>query len=158
MTFGAVAGHLAATAPCPVVIVPASWHPESLQEHPVVALTGDHPAHTTLTAGLTQARQLKTSLLVLHLVDQATPTAEIDHHQRTLAALIAAAQDGNTDVAVETRIVPGNPHDRLVQESVHAAAAVVGRPHRHGTTGWMRSVAHAVMKHTQCPLTIVPAD
>ena len=157
VTFGSVAGHLAATAPCPVVIVPAAWHPSSLAEHPVVALIGDHPVQATLSTAIAEAEQIGTSVLALHVVPKAAPPAEVERQQRDLAVLVAAAHPAEHGVTVETRIVAGHPDDLLVQESVSAAAVVVGRPHRHGVTDWMRSVAHAVMKRTHCPLIIVPA-
>jgi nucleotide-binding universal stress UspA family protein len=97
-------------------------------------------------------------VLVLHVVRDSTPSAEVEHHQRTLATIVAAAQQAEPEVTIATRIVHGNPDDHLVQESVNAAAAVVGRPRGHGATGWLRSVAHAVAKRTHCPLIIVPAD
>ena len=149
-----VFGHLAATAPCPVVIVPATWQPGSVSGHPVVALVGDHPVPATLAAAIAEANRLGTGLLALHLVRDTVPAADVEQKQRDLAA--AADQGDHPAVPVETRVVRGNPHDHLIHESVNAAAAVVGRPHHHGTTGWMRSVAHAVMKRTHCPLIIVP--
>ena len=154
MTLGSVAGHLAATAPCPVVIVPATWQPSTLGDHPVVALSGDHPAGPTLAAAIAEAKHIGTSVLVVHVVAKGASSAEIDQHQLALTALVAAAA---TDVPVETRIVRRHPDDQLVQVSADAAAAVVGRSHRHGMTGWMRSVAHTVAKRTQCPLIIVAA-
>lgn len=156
LTFGSVAGHLAATAPCPVVIVPAAWHPSSLTQHPVVTLIGDHPVQATLATAIAEAEQVGTSVLALHVVPTAAPD-KIEQQQRDLAILVAAAHPAEDGVTVETRVVAGHPDDLLVQESVSAAAVVVGRPHRHGVTDWMRSVAHAVMKRTHCPLIIVPA-
>jgi len=157
VTFGSVAGHLAATAPCPVVIVPAAWRPSLHAEHPIVALTGDHPVQATVSTAIAEAEQGGTSVLLLHVVPKAAPPAEVERQQRDLAVLVAAAHPAEHGVTVETRVVPGHPDAILVHESVSAAAVVVGRPHRHGLTGWMRSVAHAAMKRTQCPLIIVPA-
>ena len=156
MTFGSVAGQLAASAPTPVMIVPASWHP-TFSDHPVVALTGDHPVQATLSTAIAQASRLGTTVLALHVVREATPAAEVEEYGRDLATVVAAARQAEPSIGIETRIVTGNPHDHLVRESVNAAAAVVGRPHRHGTAGWMGSIAHAVMKRTHCPLIIVPA-
>jgi nucleotide-binding universal stress UspA family protein len=155
--FGSVAGHVAATAPCPVVIVPAAWHPSSLAKHPVVALTGDCPAHATLSTAIAEAKQAGTSVLALCVVPKAAPPDEVARQQRDLAVLVAAAHPAEHGVTVETRIIAGHPDELLVQESVSAAAVIVGRPRQHGVTDWMRSVAHAVMRRTHCPLIIVPA-
>ena len=157
MTFGSVAGHLAANVPCPVAIVPASWHPSSLGEHPVVALSGDHPVQATLSTAIAEAKHIGTSVLVLHTIRESTSSAEAEQHQLNLTSLVEAAQAADGAVTIETRIVRGQPDDFLVQESINAATAVVGRSHRHGVVGWMRSVAHAVAKRTHCPLIIVPA-
>lgn len=155
MTFGSVAGRLAATAPCPVVIVPATWQPSVLGDHPVIALSGDHPAGLTLSTAIEEAKHLGTGVLVVHVVGKAASSAEVEEHEQALAALVATAGQA---VAVETRIMRGHPDDQLVQVSVDAAAAVVGRSHRQSMAAWMRSVAHAVAKRTHCPLIIVPAD
>ena len=49
------------------------------------------------------------------------------------------------------------PAERIVEESVHAALMVVGRPHRsHRLGSWSRSVARAVLDRSFCPLVIAP--
>ena len=157
MTFGSVAGHLAANVPSTLAIVPASWHPSSLGEHPVVALSGDHPVQATLSTAIAEAKHLGTRVVLLHTVKESTSAAELEEHRSHLTSLVEAAQAAD-GVAIETRIVRGHPDAFLVKESVNAAVAVVGRSHRHGIAGWMRSVAHAVAKRTHCPLIIVPAS
>ena len=121
-------------------------------------MSGDHPVQATLSTAIAEAKHVGTSVLVLHVVRKAASSAEVEQHQRAVAAMVTAAQQAEPGVRVETRTVRGHPDDHLVEESVDAAAAVVGRPHRHGVTGWMRSVAHAVAKRTHCPLIIVPSD
>jgi len=158
MMFGSVAAHLAETARCPVVIVPESWAPSSLTEHRVVALSGEHSGQATLPTAIAEARRLGTGVLAVDVVHHAIPYAEVEQHELALAARVAEAQQVDPGVTVETCILHGHPDNELVLESAIAAAAVVGRPHRHGATGWKRSIAHAVAKRTHCPLIIVPAD
>ena len=157
MTFGSVAAHLAATAPCPVVIVPASWNPVSLGEHPVVVMSGDRSDTETLSAAIAEAKRIGTSVLALGVVRASAQDAQVEEQARALAALKFAAQQTDPRVTFETRLVRGHhTDDELVQESADAAAVVVGRPHRHDPKGMKNSVAHAVAKRTRCPLIIVP--
>ncbi|HEY5786822.1 MAG TPA: universal stress protein [Microlunatus sp.] len=158
MTFGSVAAHLVATAPCPLVVVPASWDRSPLSHHPVVVLSGDPVIPETLTVAIAEAKHVATSVLVVGTVRHAAPSAEVQQHQRDLSALVLAAQEANPEVTFETRIVRGHPGEELVQLSADAAAVVVGGSHRHGQTAWIGSVAQAVAKRTHCPLIIVPAE
>lgn len=106
MTFGSVAAQLAATAPCPVVIVPASWHPTQLVEHPVVALSGDHPVEATLATAISEAARLRTSLLILHLVRDSAHSDDIDQHEHAIAALVAAAQQAHPKLTIQPASSP----------------------------------------------------
>lgn len=157
LAFGAVATHLAAHAPCPVVIVPAGWHPRHSGYHPVVvALSGEDLAPDTMAVAFEEAERSGTSVLALHAAPYFASPEELSERERDLGEIVAEAQRRRPTVPVQTLVVRGAPDEHLVRQSVNASAAVVGRPHGQGLTTWMRSVAHAVVKRTRCPLIIVP--
>lgn len=159
LTFGAVATRLAANAPCPVVVVPAGWHPKRFGYHPVVvALSGEELAPEVMAAAFDEAERSGTSVLALHAVPYVASQDEMVQHERDLTEIVAAARDRRPAVAVQTLVLRGAPEEHLVQQSVNAWAAVVGRPRGQGLTSWMRSLAHAVVKRTRCPLIIVPTS
>ena len=70
--------------------------------------------------------------------------------------IVTAARQAHPDVEITSLVVRGAPEEHLVRLSINACATVVGRTHQGGPTAWTRSVAHAVMKRTHCPLIIVP--
>jgi nucleotide-binding universal stress UspA family protein len=157
LAFGRVAAHLAATARCPVVIVPAPWHRQQFGYHPVVvAVSGEDLSPLPLARAFEEAAHTKTSVLALHAVPYFATSAEAAQHEGELAEIVAAAEATHPDVVAETLIVRGSPEEHLIRQSVNACAVVVGRPHHGGPSAWMRSVAHAVIKRTRCPLIIVP--
>jgi nucleotide-binding universal stress UspA family protein len=75
----------------------------------------------------------------------------------SLGAVLAGAKQDHPDVEVRTLLVSGDPQVRIVEESVVGQLMVVGRPHSGRHLGsWSRSVAHAVMDRSFCPLLIAP--
>lgn len=159
LTIGSVAAHLAATAPCPVVIVPAPWQRKPFGPHPVVvALSGEDPAPAALVNALELASAAHAGVLALHAIPYFASTDEAEQHERELNDIVEATVGEHPGVEVTTMIVRGNPDQHLVHQSVNAQAVVVGRTRQGGPTAWMRSVAHSVIRRTHCPLIIVPTD
>ncbi|HET9647272.1 MAG TPA: universal stress protein [Microlunatus sp.] len=158
LAFGSVAAHLAATAPCPVAVVPAPWHRKQFGFHPVVvAVSGEGMSPATLAAAFDEAEHTGTEVLALHAMPYFASAEEAERHQRDLTEIVTAAQRHHPGINVQTMLVRGAPDEHLVKQSVNACAAFVGRPERTGLTSWLRSVAHAVVKRTHCPLIVVPA-
>ena len=157
LSFGSVAAHLAGVAPCPVVIVPAGWHPRPFGYHPVVvALSGEEPAPRAMAMAFDEAERSGTGVLALHAVPYFSSAEDLAQHERELSETVRAASRQRPGVDVQTLVLRGAPDEHLVRQSVNATAAVVGRSHRQGVTPWMRSVAHSVVKRAHCPLFVVP--
>lgn len=157
LTLGSIAAHLAATAPCPVVIVPASWQRKPFGHHPVVvALSGEDPAPAALDGALEAAAAAHTGVLALHAIPYLATAEEAEQSERELRAIVDVATGEHPEIEITTVIVRGSPNELLIRQSGSAAAVVVGRTHQGGPTAWMRSVAHALAKRTHCPLIVVP--
>ena len=83
--------------------------------------------------------------------------SDVHANLEALQAVLAGAEQDHPDVRVRTLLVPGDPRERLVEESMRAALVVVGRSHRGERWGaWTGSVARAVMDTSFCPLVVAP--
>ncbi len=157
MTLGSIAARLASSAHCPVVVVPAPWHARQFGRPPVVvAVSGDDTSPAPLAEAIAEARRSRTGVLALHAIPYFADADEVAEHESDLDTIVTAARQAHPDVEITSLVVRGAPEEHLVRLSINACATVVGRTHQGGPTAWTRSVAHAVMKRTHCPLIIVP--
>lgn len=158
LAFGSVAAHLAANAPCPVVVVPAPWHRKQFGHHPVVvAVSGEDLSPASVEMAMELAEHAQTDVLALHAVPYFVTDDEAEQHERDLTEIVDDARRRRPGTVVTTMIVRGSPDEQVLKQSVNAYATVVGRTQRSGPTAWLRSVAHSLIKRTHCPLIIVPA-
>jgi nucleotide-binding universal stress UspA family protein len=59
------------------------------------------------------------------------------------------------EVAVDTRVVQGQPADVLIDTALGADLLVVGAPSRHGVSGALTSPAVQCVVHAPCPTAVV---
>ena len=155
---GSVASPLAAKAACPVVIVPRTWDRTRSDPRPVVVtIDGETPATAALDYAFGEAEMRRSGLIALH----AAPLHELEYlnslERASVGEILAGQKQDHPDVSVTTLMVEGAVTDRIIEASREAAVLVVGRPHHHGpVTLWTRSVAHAVLARSECPLVVVP--
>jgi nucleotide-binding universal stress UspA family protein len=156
LSFGSVARHLAATAACPVVIVPDGWHRKKFGVHPVVAVTDDLVAPEVLQVAVDEGARIGRAVVVVRAVPYLASRAEVEQEDSEFHQVVAASTARHPAVPIRSLVLRGDINAQVIRQSVDASAVVVGRPPRHGITTWLRSTAHALVKRTHCPLIVVP--
>jgi nucleotide-binding universal stress UspA family protein len=158
LMFGRVASQVAQKSSCPVVVVPGSWQaPRTGLRHPVVvALDGDSLGSAVLQMAFERADALRTGLVALHAAPYGSGEREIASQAANLTELLAGWKQDYPGVAVDSLVVLGDEDANLLQWSKSAAVLVVERPHRHWWNPTANAVIRTVLRHTQCPLIIVP--
>ena len=153
---GPVTSPVAAQAQCPVVVVPGGWSRTAVGIRPVVvAVDGETAATSALDFAFAEAEFRRCGVTALHCF--ALRDAPSDQGKRaTITEVLAGHEQSHPDIAVRALFLPGEPKDAIIDQSVSAAMVVVGRPHRRRLGSWTRSVARALLDHTQSPLVVVP--
>ncbi|MFC8274536.1 universal stress protein [Streptomyces sp. NPDC057271] len=176
---------LAASAPCPVVVVPHEARTVSLEGDAESGrvLVGLHPEETgdeVVDFAFHAAQQRGVALEVVTAYRlppspimlagppapalQMPPPVPVDETPELVRETVSLQEDRLRpfterygDVEVVPVVVPADAAGRLVEGSRRAALVVVGRHRRHRVaTLLMGSVAHAVLHHAHCPVAIVP--
>jgi nucleotide-binding universal stress UspA family protein len=163
---GPLASPLAATAVCPVIVVPKDWQPRPNRHvhlpprRPIIiALDGETAAEAALQLTFEEAELRGSSVVALHVEPLESVPAAVAEYSVSIAQVLAGARQDHPDIDVRTILVPGEPSEAIVAASANASLMVVGRPHRsRGGGRWSRSVARAVLERSLCPLAIVPHD
>jgi nucleotide-binding universal stress UspA family protein len=156
MFTGPVASAVTAGAGCPVIVVPPHWNRAGRRPRSVVvAVDVETPASAVLDFAFDQAELEHTGVIALHAAARIQSSFDIEDGASVWEMLAGHRQD-HPDITVTTRVLPGEPKETIVGQSIGASLMVVGRPHQHRAGSWTRSVAHAVLAETQCPLAIIP--
>lgn len=155
---GSVGSAVAVGADCPVVVVPRTWSHRGIGVDPVVvALDGESPATAALSYAFDEAELRQSAVIALHAAPLIPSQSRRDIEGISIGEILAGQKQDHPDVEVTTLLVGEPASERIIEASRSAAAVVVGRPHRHRPlTLWTRSVAHAVLARSECPLIIVP--
>ncbi|WP_037891651.1 universal stress protein, partial [Streptomyces viridochromogenes] len=169
LLLGSTAGHLAAHAACPVLVVrgrPAPAGPVLL------AVDGSPAAHGAVEFAFAQASLHGTDLVALHAWSTHTERAYDgpgdppfvtydedrlrDEEQRVLAEALGGLGERYPDVTVHRRLVRGRIRHTLIEASADAGLVVVGARGRGGFTGLLLgSVSQALLHHAHCPVAVV---
>ena len=157
-----------ASAHCPVLVVPQTWHSEESVERPLVLAgvdDGSRSAHVAQLAMAEAARRHARVRLVhgakdrLGGVEDNDPTAYaawLRRAQRELEADFSALTGSQPDVAVELEVVPEAPATALVAKARGAAVVVVGRGHRSlPFVKRLGPVTGEVLRLAACPVLVV---
>ncbi|MFJ3581860.1 universal stress protein [Streptomyces sp. NPDC090127] len=186
LLLGSVSRSLAASAACPVVVVPHEERtlPAEGGAEAGRVLVGLHPeesADEVLDFAFHAAQQRDVTLEVVTayrlppspvmLVGppapalQMPPPVPLDDDTPELVRDTARLQEERLrpfterypDVPVAPTVVPADAAGRLVERSREADLVVVGRHRRYQVASLlMGSVAHAVLHHAHCPVAVVP--
>lgn len=154
---GSVAGPLASTAPCPVVVVPRGWSRVARRSRTVaVALDGAGSAAPVLAFAFNEAARSQSPVVALHGVVPHESAATAAASVRDLEEILAGSRQSYPDLAVSVRMMTGEVAAAVLDASARVRLVVVGRPHgRFGRRRWHRSVALAVLATAGCPLAVV---
>ncbi|MFE6175560.1 universal stress protein [Streptomyces sp. NPDC056464] len=169
LLLGSTAGHLAAHAACPVLVVRRRPHPAG----PVLlAVDGSPEARGAVEFAFAHASLHGVGLVALHAWSIRTERAYEspadppfvtydegrlhDEEERVLAEALGGLRDRYPDVAVDRRLVRDRVRHSLIEASADAGLVVVGARGRGGFAGLLLgSVSQAVLHHAQCPVAVV---
>jgi nucleotide-binding universal stress UspA family protein len=169
LLLGSTAGHLAAHAACPVLVVRGRQNPSG----PVLlAVDGSPASRGAVEFAFAQASLHTTDLVALHAWNTHTERAYDgpgdppfvtydedrlrDEEQRVLAEALGGLRDKYPDVAVHRRLVRGRIRASLIEASADAGLVVVGARGLGGFSGLLLgSVSQAVLHHAHCPVAVV---
>ncbi|WDF44138.1 universal stress protein [Streptomyces sp. T12] len=169
LLLGSTAGHLAAHAACPVLVVRGRPNPEG----PVLlAVDGSPAARGAVEFAFALASLHGTDLVALHAWSTRTERAYEapadppfvtydedrlrDEEERVLAEALGGLRDTYPDVAVDRRLVRGRIRHTVIEASAEAGIVVVGARGRGGFAGLLLgSVSQAVLQHGHCPVVVV---
>lgn len=164
---GSVVASVAAHAPCPVVVVPASWADRTDPGPVVVGVKGLDTAPQLVREGLALAQARGTGLTVLHaweflaqyddaIAAHADLPAWEERARQELQSVVDAAAAPFPGVAVETRLVHGQPAQALVHASEDAGLLVVSRRPHGFPFGHLGGTGRAILRETRCPTMVLP--
>ncbi|MFJ5136647.1 universal stress protein [Streptomyces sp. NPDC088707] len=186
LLLGSTSRTLAATAPCPLVVVPHEARAAALEGGAEAGrvLLGLHPEETpdeVVAFAFEAARQRGVPLeavTALRLPPQPTsvvvapaPALQVPPALPVAGRAEAFVRDAareqeerlrpfvarRPEVELVPSVVPGDAAGLLVEGSRDAGLVVVGRHHRHRFGSLLiGSVAHAVLHHAHCPVAVVP--
>ncbi|MFF0431417.1 universal stress protein [Streptomyces sp. NPDC004327] len=184
LLLGSTGRALAASAPCPLVVVPHEARAASLDTGAEAGrvLLGLHPDETpdeVVDFAFRTARRRGVALEVVTaypvppspalLIGAPAPAMQIppplpdetnelaDTTGRHQEERLRPFAERYPDVEVSRAVTPADAAGRLVEDSKEAGLVVVGRHRRHRVeTLLVGSVAHAVLHHASCPVAIVP--
>lgn len=166
LNLGSVSFHLAAGAHCPLVVVPQG-HAAAAHPGPTVIGANMHECLRVLRFGLEHAERAGGGLRVVHVWNpypghSATFVSDTDilarHAAEQLSDWLEAADAERFGPRPEIRVLRGHPAEVLIGQPADAGLIVVGA-HRGWLplTGSAGPVLHELLKHSRCPVAVVPA-
>ncbi|MES5824815.1 universal stress protein [Streptomyces sp. RG80] len=169
LLLGSTAGHLAAHAACPVLVVRGRTQPAG----PVLlAVDGSPASRGAVEFAFAQASLHGMDLMALHAWHTRTERAYDgpadppfvtydedrlrDEEERVLTEALGGLGEKYPDVAVDRRLVRGRIRHTLVEATAEAGLVVVGARGLGGFGGLLLgSVSQAVLHHAHCPVVVV---
>ncbi len=167
LLIGSTGVHVAAHAPCPVVVVrprPGGGPPAGTGRV-VVGVDGSGSSRLALDLAVREAARRGVGVLAVRAWQEpvttypelvSLPEDREDEEGRLLTAEVEQARRDAPDVVVETELVESHPVEALLQRSVGASLVVVGSRGRGGFAGLLLgSVSQALVQHADCPVAVV---
>lgn len=163
---GSVAVRMAATAPCPVVVVAEPILPVPGERPVVLGVDGTELSEAAIDFAFAEANLWGSRLVAVHtwfdqLLDPAlTPFLDWDAVRTEERALLAQRLAGWSakypDVAVRSVVLRDRPAHALLEQAADARLLVVGSRGRGVFTGSvLGSVSQAVLHRASCPVAVV---
>jgi nucleotide-binding universal stress UspA family protein len=167
---GSTSLYMAATATCPVIVVPASWRDRTGGGVTVGVRGKDTDDELLLSFAFETAQRRQLPLRVVHAWrhplllghgHDLPPVYEEGHvaaeQDRLVAEILAGWRQKYPDVEVTVDTVRSGAAKRLVDLSATEQLLVVGRRGTpEGLVGRLGSVSQAVVHHSHCPVAVVP--
>jgi nucleotide-binding universal stress UspA family protein len=159
---------VAARAHCPVVSVPATWHPDVNHGRVLVGVDGSTRSSAALGAAFDAAHARGASLTVIHawrLPDQydAVVGAPVLRQEWTeesgviLSEILAGWCSQYPDVSVDVELHYERPVAAMTAAADNADLVVLGRHGDHPLFGFpLGSIAAALIRHTRTPIMVAP--
>ncbi|HCB06681.1 MAG TPA: universal stress protein [Nocardioides bacterium] len=165
---GATTAAVAAHAPCDTVVVPSYWVDEHPRGRIVVGLKSGRDSVELVTRAFAEAAARHASLTVVtawHMVDPYFDRVEARTHSddwersglETIDGATAAGRAAHPDVAVEAKVVHGDPARVLLDASEGSDLLLISRrrwslpPYGH-----LGGVGHALLRVSDVPVEVVP--
>ncbi|MEU3660638.1 universal stress protein [Streptomyces sp. NPDC032940] len=168
LLLGSTAGHLAAHARSPVLVVRGRDEPEG----PVLLAVDDSPSCAeAVRFAFAEASLRRAGLLAVHAVREGDADAYdgpadppfvtrderrlLAHAEQVIDTVVAGPAERHPEVAVRRLPVVGRVRRALIDASGDAQLMVVGARGRGGFAGLLLgSVSQALLHHAQCPLVV----
>ena len=144
--------HIAARAPCTVLIARATPRPAA----PILVGVDRSPAsERALDFAFDTAARHRSELIVLQTGTAATASsADATDHARDLADLVTPRED-KYHVTAHIRALQGDPALILIAESQRAGLVIIGARGQQTYSGLLGSTAQALLHHSPAPLVLV---
>ncbi|MFS8204730.1 universal stress protein [Streptomyces sp. CWNU-52B] len=162
--------HVAGTATCPVVLVPdgpVRAGPAHRPAQVTVGVDARRPAGDAIDFAFGTARLRRARLRVLHAWALPPSAAELpfsvpeedraaweDHEVQLLSDAVRPWREKYPDVRVLEDVVLFSPAEALIRNPGDAELVVIGRRHPYGNG--LPAVADDLLRHTGCPVAVVP--
>ena len=167
---GATTAGVASQARCPVVAVPADWHPRARTRAGtvVVGIRREADAWPLMATAYSWASVTGASISVVHawelpdpVIDDMEARSRGDEWQavgdRMLDQALADWQDQHADVPVARQVVHGHAASVLVAAAQEADLLVVRRAHEHRPIDHLGATVRALLLACPTPVEVVPA-
>ncbi|SHN75964.1 universal stress protein [Cryptosporangium aurantiacum] len=159
---GSVGVELAATAPCPIVVVNDSTAASGTPSRIVVGIDGfDHEHGTAQAAAVLDfafvaAEQRGAKLAVVHAIGRA---GHAGAEQAAISSVVTEWADKHPGVSVESVTERSSPANALLTHAAGADLLVVGAHGWGGLAGMLHgSVSRQALWRAPCPVAVVRAD
>jgi nucleotide-binding universal stress UspA family protein len=166
---GATTAGVTSQARCPVVAVPADWHPRHSTGagNLVVGIRREADAWPLMTTAYSWASARGASISVVHawelpdpVIDDMEARSRGDEWQavgdRMLDEALADWQDRHPDVPVVRQVVHGHPASVLMAAAQAADLLVVRRAHEHRPIDHLGATVRALLLACPTPVEVVP--
>lgn len=153
-----VARHVAMHSHAPVFVVPRDTRVKELRDV-VLEIDENNIADGPIRFAFDAASHAGARLRVMHVVPRAAYLADPGEHGTRLTRLVEKWHAEYPAVEVSPSLVCGEVEDEAVIASTSAQLMVVGRPNEphHGHLFGLH-VAEEIVRRTQCPVVVVPAE
>jgi len=169
---GATVTGVVSRATCPVLVVPPSWEPSSLDDTGDVVVGFKQPRHADelLGAAFAVAADLGTGLRVLHTwrLDSAYDDMIAGHHEEetewtreergVIERQLRDLRESYPEVPVTVEVIHDRPTRALVDASARAQRLVIGKPAHGGSMHHLGRTARGVLRGSACPVEVLPVS
>lgn len=154
---GAVTGHVAFHAHCPLVVVQELDFTPTRTGTVVVALDGKEADAALLTFAFEWADLHQLELRVLHAADTDTTQKDVEAVRANISEVLAGWQEQYPQVVFHLELSSADPKDACISATGTADLVVMGRPRRRVLPFMSaRSIVPHVVTAAHCPIAIVP--